>query len=444
MAAERRRRLILVALNEINFDIARAYVEPLRLTAIQRLLDGHGIRTTAEDDYDLLEPWIQWPSIHTGLSAAEHGIFRLGDIVATRVPQIFEELEQAGWRVGCVSPMNAANRLRAPAYFIPDPWTRTPADQSWWSRHLATAISQAVNDNAQNRISARSAAVLALAALRFARPRHYRRYWSLVRRSRGAPWRKALFLDLLLHDLHLRLFRSRRADFSTVFFNAGAHVQHHYFFSSPYLKQPGVENPAWYVPPGVDPLGEMLQVYDRILADYLGLEGTELIVATGLSQKPYDRAKFYYRLRDHGAFLRAIGVDYRRVEPRMTRDFLIEFQDEKGAAAAASRLAQCVVCASGERLFGQVDNRGRSAFVTLTYPGQIDQATRFSAGDSTPLPLLPHVAFVAVKNGMHQGGGFAFATAGAWPHLPGDAGHVKSLHSAVRGYFGTAGHEPAA
>lgn len=435
MAAERRRKLILVALNEINFDIARNYVGKLGLKAFKRLLEGRGIRTTAELRYELIEPWIQWPSIHTGLSAAEHGIFRLGDIVETPVPQIFEQLEEVGFRVGCVSPMNTANRLRAPAYFIPDPWTRTPSDDSWWSRNLASAISQAVNDNAQSHITPRSAAVLALALLRFARPRNYGRYCSLAWRSRAAPWRKALFLDLFLHDLHLRLFQSRGADFSTVFFNAGAHVQHHYFFNSPFLQGNGAHNPEWYVPRDVDPLGEMLQVYDRILADYLALDDTEVIVATGLSQRPYDRAKFYYRLRDHRAFLTAIGVRCRRVEPRMTRDFLIEFNDESEAAVGVSRLEQCCIAESGERLFGEVDNRGTSAFVTLTYPRQIDDATRFCAAGGAPIPLLPHVAFVAVKNGMHQSDGFAFATPGIWPHLPHGAGHVKSLHAAVQRYF---------
>lgn len=435
MAAERR-RMILVALNEINFDIARAYVEPLRLAAFRQLLDGPGIRTSAEDRYELLEPWIQWPSIHTGLSAAEHGIYRLGDIVSTPVPQIFEQLEERGLRVGCVSPMNTANRMRAPAYFLPDPWTQTPADGSWWSRNLGSAISQAVNDNAQSHITPRSAAVLALGSLRFARPQNYRRYASLARRSRGAPWRKALFLDLFLHDLHLRLFRTRHADFSTVFFNAGAHIQHHYFFNSPYLKGHGVENPDWYVPPDVDPLGEMLRVYDRILGDYLGLQGTEVIVATGLSQRPYDRAKFYYRLRDHGAFLAAIGVRYRRVEPRMTRDFLIEFHDPGEAAAGVARLEECRVAGSGERLFGEVDNRGKSVFVTLTYPERITDTTHFCAAGGPPLALLPQVAFVAVKNGMHQGSGFAFVTPGVRPYLPADGAHVKLLHASMRDYFG--------
>lgn len=59
--------------------------------------------------------------MHTCKTYSEHGIFRLGDIVGSRGPQIFEQIEHAGYRVGAISPMNAENRLDFPAFFIPDP-----------------------------------------------------------------------------------------------------------------------------------------------------------------------------------------------------------------------------------------------------------------------------------------------------------------------------------
>jgi hypothetical protein len=323
-----RRRLVLVELNEINFDIAGTYVERLKLTAFARLLGGASIRTSSELKYEELEPWIQWPSVHSGKSSAEHGVFRLGDIVGTKIPQVFEQLEELGFSVGCVSPMNAENRLRTPAYFLPDPWTKTPPDRSWWSRSLSAAISQAVNENATGRISAKSVAYLAMGLIRFARPVNYKLYARLAGASRGAPWRKALLLDLFLHDLHWQLFRAKAPDFSTVFFNAGAHIQHHYLFNSSVASETGPCNPKWYVGRDVDPVAEMLQVYDRIVADYLSLPDVDVVVATGLSQRPYDRLKFYYRLRDHSSFLSMLGIGHRNVLPRMTRDFLVEFDSQ--------------------------------------------------------------------------------------------------------------------
>jgi hypothetical protein len=71
--------------------------------------------------YEFLEAWVQWPSLHTGLSASEHSVFRLGDIVNSWVPQIFEWLEKQGLRIGWIAVLNAENRLEDSAYFIPDP-----------------------------------------------------------------------------------------------------------------------------------------------------------------------------------------------------------------------------------------------------------------------------------------------------------------------------------
>ena len=431
-------KLILLELNEVNFDVAGRYAETLRLPAFRKILEGSKIRTTSEKRYEDLEPWIQWPSVHSGLTAQEHEVFRLGDMVGTRVPQMFEQLEQCGLNVGCISAMNAENRMNDPAYFIPDPWTKTLPDKSWWSRVLTDAVSQAVNDNAQSRITAKSAFHLALGIARFAHTKHYSLYLRLATRSRGARWCKALLLDLLLHDLHSNLFSARQPDFSTLFLNAGAHIQHHYFFNAqPIKEQTELRNPAWYVPPEADPFAEMLQVYDLILGEYLAMPDVNVIVATGLSQRHYDRVKFYYRLKDHSNFLRLLGIRFASVHPRMTREFLIVFDSPQQAAAAQQILASIRIANCDEALFGDIDNRGASLFVTLTFPREIDESVAFVV-DGKKSFLAPHVAFVALKNGMHQEEGFAFFTPGVAPYAPKDCAHVKELYSTVMQFFGAA------
>ena len=134
------KRLVLVELNEVNFEVAQDYVDVLKLKHFKALLSGPRVRTSSETVYEKLEPWIQWVSAHSGKTAAEHGVFRLGDIVGTGVPQMFEQLEAKGVSVGCISAMNAENRLKSPAYFVPDPWTATPTDGSFWSRELGAAV----------------------------------------------------------------------------------------------------------------------------------------------------------------------------------------------------------------------------------------------------------------------------------------------------------------
>jgi hypothetical protein len=430
-----RRQLVLLELNEINFDVASRYVERMGLRNLAHLLAGRSIRTSSESSYELLEPWIQWVSAHSGLTAAQHGVRRLGDIVGSNVPQMFEQLEAFGLRVGCVSPMNAENRLRSPAYFIPDPWTRTPSDGSFFSRMLTEAVGQAVNDNARARVTARSKLKLVLALFRFARWKHWRHYAHLFATSKNSPWRRALFLDLLLHDVHFSLLKRRQPDFSALFLNAGAHVQHHYFLNADLGSPKALKNPQWYVAADADPVAEMLKTYDSIIGDYIDAPDIDLIVATGLTQQPYDRVKFYYRLIDHAAFLQAAGVRFKNVHPRMTRDFLIEFESEADAQNAVGTLGSLRVWPDGLPLFGDIDNRGTSVFATMTYPNEITAETMVKLGTGL-VALQPLVAFVAIKNGMHDAKGYAFFRGSVEAHSPRDGEHVGRLFETVRSYFG--------
>lgn len=432
------KRVILLELNEINFDVVNKYIvaNGERFPALKRLLNGPGIRTTAEKKYEELEPWIQWPSVHTGKSYPEHGVFRLGDIVGSGVPQIFEQLEQAGYKVGAISAMNAENRLKNSAYFIPDPWTQTPSDGTFWSRALSEAVSQTVNDNAQARITIKSIIQIMLGLLRFARLKHYSKYLSLVLLSRKKPWMKALILDLFLHDVHWTMFNSRMPNFSTLFLNAGAHIQHHYFFNAePLRNELHNKNPDWYVKRNEDPLADVLDLYDLIVHEYFSRADTEVILATGLAQKPYDRVKFYYRLNAHADFLQSLGIVFKNVYPRMTRDFLIEFADEQQAIEACVLLSSIKIEADGQPLFGELDNRGASLFVTLSYHHEITESTKYTVAEKT-YSLKNQVSFVAIKNGMHQSEGFAFFTSEVAAYAPEDKAHVARIADSIMGYFG--------
>ena len=93
----RHQPLILLELNEVNFDFVRRYVARGQLPALAQMIARHGLaETVSEDKYEELEPWIQWVSAHTGLTFAEHKVFRLGDIVQHEHEQIWEKLEAGG------------------------------------------------------------------------------------------------------------------------------------------------------------------------------------------------------------------------------------------------------------------------------------------------------------------------------------------------------------
>ena len=402
--------VLLLELNEINFDHVRAYVDKGKLPVLGRLIARHGLtETVSEQKYEELEPWIQWVTAHTGLPLAEHKVFRLGDIVKHDIPQIWERLEEQGYSVGAISPMNAKNRCRAPAFFVPDPWTPTQVSGSRTMRRLYKAVAQAVNDNAQSRVTPGSAAGLLVGLAAYARPANYAGYLSLLgAAARRRPWAKALVLDQLLADIFIRQVRRNRPDFASLFLNAGAHIQHHYMFNSTAYDGPH-SNPAWYVDAGRDPVLEAYALYDRVVGQVQrAFPEARLMLATGLHQDPHAEVTFYWRLKDHDAFLRRAGIPFQRAEARMSRDFVVYCADADEAARAAQQLA-AIRAADGRPLF-EVDNRGADLFVMLTWPDDIGPDFEYQIGNAPVRGLRDDVAFVAIKNGSHNGIGYMLDT----------------------------------
>lgn len=425
------KNLTLLELNEINFDYVRWYIdEGYSLPGFVWLMNQNPTETFAEEKHEELEPWIQWASVHTGKTYRQHKVFRLGDIVTADHYQIFEEVEALGFRVGAISPMNAANKLSNATYFIPDPWTKTEASGSCLVKRLSEAVSQTVNDNSGGRISSKSLITIALSCLFLVPLKQKVTLFKLALKSKGKPWNKALFLDTFLYGVHKTLSRKTRTQFSTLFLNAGAHIQHHYLLNSPAVNETD-SNPEWYASASEDPILEMIRSYDEIIQDLRTSQDGEFIVATGLSQKPYSKIKFYYRLRDHHKFLKQIGIRFNQVIPRMTRDFLIRFDTEAQAANAAMSLAQIYV-GGEESLFGQIDNRGTELFVVLDYPKEIKKTTTITISGAK-LELEKFVHFVAIKNGEHQTKGFAYSTLEQDTCQP---EHIANIHGMIARYFG--------
>ena len=61
-------RIVLIQLNEINFDIAKKYIKVyLRLKNLRKN-NKNSSKTIEEEKYRNLEPWIQWVSVFRGLA----------------------------------------------------------------------------------------------------------------------------------------------------------------------------------------------------------------------------------------------------------------------------------------------------------------------------------------------------------------------------------------
>jgi len=221
------------------------------------------------------------------------------------------------------------------------------------------------------------------------------------------PGAKAVILDSLLADVHLSLWKKHKPDFSNLFLNSGAHLQHHYLFNSKAYKG-NIKNPDWYCPRGYDPLIKILSEYDYQIGRLLKLKNVKIIVATGLHQQPHEYLTFYWRLKEHVKFAEMIGIkNFSEILPRMSRDFLVKFENETDTKNAENLLNSFFATKDDIKIF-EIDNRGNSLFVELVYPNDIlEKDSIYSKESKFRLDnFKSYLAFVAIKNGEHNGIGY--------------------------------------
>ena len=397
-----------IQFNEANFDIIKIYTEnyPNKFEYLRKIITSKNFQiTNSEQEYHYLEPWIQWPSIYTGLKAKEHEIFRLGDVEKKYdLKNFFNELDDKGITTGFICPMNLLNNFKNSHYFIPDPWTKTKVTGNWFINSLSKILSYAVNNNSSGKIGFKNLILFFFSIIIYSRLKFWPLYFNLAYKGiiKKERWSKALFLDLFIHNLNISLKKKYNPKINVVFFNSLAHIQHHYFLNSKLLKDFS-KNPNWYVKNKDDPIYDAMVIFEKIFEDYI-ISNEKIFLATALSQSPAKKPVFYYRLNNHKDFLMNFNINANEILPRMTRDFTMNFISKKQCAQVEKKLKNIKL--NNHYVF-DVDNRGDSLFVTLRYSEEIKK-TDFFIGEDIKLKALENVSFVAIKNGIHNNIGYAY------------------------------------
>ena len=154
----------------------------------------------------------------------------------------------------------------------------------------------------------------------------------------------------------------------------------------------------------------MILFYDKILSEYKELNNYEVILATGLSQEPYNRVKYYYRLKNHENFFENLNINFLKIEPRMTRDFLVIFKDDDDKNNAIQKLNK--LNQINKKEIFSFEDRNNSIFVTLKLHEEIHENEQILIQDKKKILIKDHIVFVALKNGMHNSKGYFYSTFG--------------------------------
>ena len=396
--------LILLEFNEISMTILERYFQKGYLKNFEKLLKSYPlIETFSENDYENLEPWIQWVTVHTGKDFDDHKIFRLGD-AQNQKENIWNEINKIGKKSMMISPMNALDPNLEDSIFIPDPWTKSSVKGGFFLKILHKSVSSIVNNNSNNRYKLVDLILFLISFVRFARVKNYFTYFKLIFNSRSKKWAKAILLDVLLSDVFIRQFSPKKFNFGSIFLNGAAHIQHHYFFSSK-VYQGNQTNPEWYCSEKFDPLLEVYEAYDKVLGEiFKKFNNCRIILLTALSQSPTKFPTYYWRLKNHDNFLKSLSINFKEVLPRMSRDFLINFSNSDDLEEAKNKLLNLRL--NNKKLF-EIDDRGNSLFVTLSFSDLIDKNCKLVGADiSSNIKMHNSVSLVALKNGEHQSKGY--------------------------------------
>ncbi|MES3154808.1 hypothetical protein [Sphingomonas faeni] len=399
-------QVLSLELNELNFHYIKNFVDRGALPNFARLFADNRVRETdAGEIYPELEPWIQWPTVYTGKTYAEHQLFRLGDIVYNDQPQIWDYLEQRGVKVGAISPMNASNRCADAAFFLPDPWTHTKLVADPKVAKLYALLGSLVNDNATADASiAKLASRILPLALPHMTSASIVEYFKILPVALKYKWARAAFLDRLLADVFVSLWKRHKPGFASLFLNAGAHIQHHHTYDSKAYDGERA-NPGWYskaAETGADPLLFIYRVYDAIVGEMLALKDTHVFITTGLSQVPNKREHYQYRIVDFPGFFAKVGLEGATIRPRMSRDFLLEFASVEAAKAALPVLDRVRV---GDAPLFAVDERGETLFCQVGYFGPPEGLEAVTI-DGQPGDHSQAFALVSIENAIHQPTGY--------------------------------------
>lgn len=360
--------VLLLEFNELTPRLMDQFIDRQLLPNFRRFKDESRVFVTdAGERQENLEPWIQWVTVHSGLSYEEHGVFHLDDAEKLRQPCLWDLVSAAGKTVWVCGSMNVRYRRPIHGWVLPDPWASgeaCPPELNSFFDFVRSQVQEHSNQRAPLSIGAvlRFLAFLATHGLTAATVSAVAKQLLAERRS-DCRWKRATLLDRMQWDLFRHYFRKARPAFSTFFLNSTAHFQHCFWRNmEPEQFRIRPTDAEQQIHGGAIQFG--YQEMDRIVGQALELAGDDTVVmlATALSQQPYLKmedagGKQLYRPENLHAFPGLIGLGgVTEVAPVMAEQFYI-YHDGEASAVKSQEVLQRLRC-DGNPVFVAVEREG--------------------------------------------------------------------------------------
>jgi hypothetical protein len=400
-------RIILLEFNELSPVLLREFMDAGQLPNFRRFYEASTIYTTdAHAEGENLEPWVQWPTVHSGLDYAEHGVVKLGEGRRIATPGIAALAAAANINVGVFGSMNQ-NYEELRGFVLPDPWDPVGKAYPEFLQPFFNVVAGQVQESSQDGTSsptdfAKLGWFLLRHGLTPTTVRMAVKQLAAERRDAGIKWRRGMLLDSIQYDVFRWLCRRMDIGFATFFSNSTAHLMH-YFWRDMQPDVFDVKPPADNHPSLRAAVLDGYRAMDALLARFeRDFPGTRLVFCTALSQQPWtDTVKCTFRPIDFGAFLRFAGIDEGKVEvkPVMAEQFRI-VSDSSAVLDDAERELRAMQV-SGEPLIAlRREDEGLFVGCAVTDPKYLS-ATVAHNGATRPFAELFHMVST-MRSGKHH------------------------------------------
>jgi len=421
------KKLLQVELNEFDPQFLRHQAEKLNLKNTLKFLDFTHSETMTDDkvEHQGLDPWVQWVNVHTGVPSDIHGIKRLGDTRGQKTSQIWEALAKGGKRWAVWGVMNAPmGNDKGGEVFMPDPWS---FEEVAYPNNLNDLLSLP-RYMARNYLDANK--------VKFTKKfMHFIRYyapishWPVLIKFTTEVVKSSIKPGITIHSLttlldylgaleFVRFRKEKSPDYSVIFLNHIAHLQHQFWTKGEKL-HPEME------------FG--LKVNNLIMGLLLEsrLKNEAVIVLNGLKQVNVHNKGFYvYRQKKPESVFRKLTANERvEVEQCMTNDAHLRFESEEEATSALLVLRNLKLSDGHSLLFVERVSKN-FIFVQLSVEHYIEDDVSITGSDRE-YNFYDLFELVCERTGAHVPNGDLFADGITFP----DNLYNHNLFDATLGYF---------
>ncbi len=343
MAATSTRKVVLLELNEITWNLIDPLIEKGVLPTFARLKREGAVGSPLSVDLGKhLDPWITWTTVNSGVPQAEHGVeFLQQPPESIKAKRIWDYLDEAGVPVGIYGDMCSWPAKAVKGFFVPDTFAQDtgtyPAElEPIQKLNLTyTRSTRLPTDDDTLLFKAKLGASLFGLGLRPATALKIAGQLA-AERLNDVRWKRVALQPMVNFDFFTHQYRKHQPRYASFFSNHVAHYQHTYWKAM----QPDEFAPVETTQKEIDTYGGAIEygyrTADALIERFLGFldKDTTLVIASSMGQKPFKTAlktgKRVQQLRSLEKLIDILGMTGRAKAISMMSDQFNIYCEEKG------------------------------------------------------------------------------------------------------------------